>query len=115
MYSTPKYKANMVSSRTNTDETRARLSIQKTKFESIKSKQKNQRPKSIYEQVPWQSMRYSSLSEVSRTVENVIIDPQKVPIGPNQRLNININRQCKISAIGANDIILTVKEIFTLF
>ena len=49
MYSTPKYKANMVSSRTNTDETRARLSIQKTKFESIKSKQKNQRPKSIYE------------------------------------------------------------------
>lgn len=47
MYSTPKYKANMVNSKTSIDETKANPSIQKTKLESIRSRQKNQRPKSM--------------------------------------------------------------------
>jgi len=46
MYSTPKYKANIVKVSTNEDAIKDRLSIQKTKWESIISKQKNQRPKS---------------------------------------------------------------------
>ena len=46
MYSTPKYKANTVSVRTNDEDIKARLSIQNNKFESIKSKQKNHLPKS---------------------------------------------------------------------
>jgi hypothetical protein len=49
MYSTPKYKANMVSSSTSDEETRASESIQKTRWESIKSIQKNHLPKSTYE------------------------------------------------------------------
>ena len=47
IYSTPKYKANIVSVSTKDDDTKAKLSIQKTKWESTNSKQKNQRPKSI--------------------------------------------------------------------
>jgi len=47
MYSTPKYNANMVKVRTKEAETSAKLSTQKTKWESTKSKQKNQRPKSM--------------------------------------------------------------------
>jgi hypothetical protein len=47
MYSTPKYKANMVNVKTSDEAVNARLSIQKTKCESIRSRQKNQRPKSI--------------------------------------------------------------------
>jgi len=47
IYSTPKYNANMVKVRTKEAETSAKLSTQKTKWESTKSKQKNQRPKSI--------------------------------------------------------------------
>lgn len=39
MYSTPKYKANRVSTNTNSDAIRAKLSTQNTKCESIKSKQ----------------------------------------------------------------------------
>ena len=49
IYSTPKYKANIVKVKTNIDEINAKLSIQKTKCESIISKQKNHRPKSINE------------------------------------------------------------------
>jgi len=46
IYSTPKYKANIVNVKTNEAAVNAKLSIQKTKCESIISKQKNQRPKS---------------------------------------------------------------------
>ena len=46
MYSTPKYKANIVRVKTSIDEIKANVSIQNTKCESIKSRQKNQRPKS---------------------------------------------------------------------
>ena len=49
MYSTPKYKANIVSVNTKMEDTKARLSTQNTKCESIKSIQKNQRPKSTKE------------------------------------------------------------------
>jgi hypothetical protein len=52
IYSTPKYKANIVKSRTSEDAIKASESTQKTKWESIKSIQKNQRPKSIKEYVP---------------------------------------------------------------
>jgi len=47
MYSTPKYKASVVRVKTKAEHTKERVSTQKTKWESIKSKQKNQRPKSI--------------------------------------------------------------------
>ena len=47
MYSIPKYKANDVSVKTKIAHINAKVSIQKTKWESIRSKQKNQRPKSI--------------------------------------------------------------------
>jgi hypothetical protein len=47
MYSTPKYKANIVRVKTNEDETSASESIQNTRCESTISRQKNQRPKSI--------------------------------------------------------------------
>jgi len=46
MYSTPKYKANDVKVKTNAEQINERVSIQKIKCESIRSKQKNQRPKS---------------------------------------------------------------------
>ena len=49
MYSTPKYKANIVSVNTKIEDTRDKLSTQKTKWESTKSIQKNQRPKSMKE------------------------------------------------------------------
>jgi len=44
MYSTPKYKANIVRVSTRDDDINAKESTQKTKWESIKSRQKNQRP-----------------------------------------------------------------------
>ena len=47
MYSTPKYKASVVKVKTKAEQIKERVSIQKTKWESIKSKQKNHRPKSI--------------------------------------------------------------------
>lgn len=47
MYSTPKYKANIVNSNTRADETNASVSEQNTKCESIRSRQKNHLPKSI--------------------------------------------------------------------
>ena len=47
MYSTPKNKANIVKRRTKAAAVKAKLSIQNTKCESIMSKQKNHRPKSI--------------------------------------------------------------------
>ena len=46
MYSIPKYKANDVRVRTSAEAVKAKLSIQKTKWESTKSKQKNHLPKS---------------------------------------------------------------------
>ena len=46
MYSTPKYKAKDVKVKTNAEHNNERVSIQKTKCESIKSKQKNHLPKS---------------------------------------------------------------------
>jgi hypothetical protein len=47
IYSTPKQNAKEVNVSTKEVQTKAKLSIQKTKCESIKSKQKNHRPKSI--------------------------------------------------------------------
>lgn len=47
MYSTPKYKAKDVKMSTSIEEISDRLSTQKIKWESIRSKHKNQRPKSI--------------------------------------------------------------------
>lgn len=47
MYSTPKYKASIVSVSTKQEHVSANESTQNIKCESIKSKQKNQRPKSI--------------------------------------------------------------------
>ena len=47
MYSVPKYKAKEVNAKTSPEVTSARLSIQKTKCESIKSRQKNHLPKSM--------------------------------------------------------------------
>ena len=47
IYSTPKYKAKVVKVKTKEAHINDRVSIQKTKCESIKSRQKNQRPKSI--------------------------------------------------------------------
>lgn len=46
MYSTPKYNARTVKVNTKAAEISARVSTQKTKWESIKSRQKNHRPKS---------------------------------------------------------------------
>ena len=46
MYSTPKYKANIVKANTKEEEIRAKVSMQKTKCESTRSKQKNHLPKS---------------------------------------------------------------------
>jgi hypothetical protein len=46
MYSIPKYKANEVRVKTNAEAVNANESIQNTKCESIKSKQKNHLPKS---------------------------------------------------------------------
>ena len=46
IYSTPKYKANIVKVNTSEADTKAKLSTQKTRWESTKSKQKNHRPKS---------------------------------------------------------------------
>jgi hypothetical protein len=46
MYSTPKYKAKEVKVKTKAEHIKDRVSIQKIKCESIKSKQKNHLPKS---------------------------------------------------------------------
>lgn len=46
MYSIPKYNAKEVRVNTRAEAVKARESTQKTKWESIKSKQKNQRPRS---------------------------------------------------------------------
>lgn len=47
MYSTPKYKAKEVSVKTKAEHIKDKVSTQKTKCESIKSRQKNHLPKSI--------------------------------------------------------------------
>ena len=52
IYSTPKYNAKEVKSSTRLEETNANISKQNTRWESIRSKQKNQRPKSTNEYVP---------------------------------------------------------------
>jgi hypothetical protein len=46
MYSIPKYKAKLVKNKTSKEVINAKLSEQKIKCESIKSKQKNHLPKS---------------------------------------------------------------------
>ena len=61
----------MVNVRTKDAETRAKLSIQKTKWESTKSKQKNQRPKSTKKYVPVKSIKYNSFKDNIKTVEKV--------------------------------------------
>ena len=71
MYSTPKYKANMVKVRTKLDDIKAKESIQNTKCESIKSKQKNHRPKSTKKYVPVSKIKYNSFNESIKTVEKV--------------------------------------------
>lgn len=48
IYSTPKYKANIVNVSTKEEAINDKLSMQKTKCESIKSRQKNHLPKSTY-------------------------------------------------------------------
>ena len=65
----------MVNVKTSEEETKAKLSIQKTKCESTNSKQKNQRPKSIKLQLPLIRIIYSSFSDNKRTDENVKRDP----------------------------------------
>ena len=47
IYSTPKYNANIVKKSTKFAPISAKLSTQKTKWESMRSRQKNQRPKSM--------------------------------------------------------------------
>lgn len=71
IYSTPKYKANIVSVKTRLEAIRAKESIQKTKWESIRSKQKNQRPKSTKKYVPVRSIKYNSFKDNIKTVEKV--------------------------------------------
>ena len=57
MYSTPKYNAKAVSTITRTAQIRDKESKQKTKCESIKSKQKNHLPKSIKKQFPFSKIK----------------------------------------------------------
>ena len=47
IYSVPKYNANEVNTKTNAEATRAKLSIQNKRWESIRSRQENHRPKSM--------------------------------------------------------------------
>ena len=75
MYSTPKYNANIVSNKTRLDDTSASVSAQKTKCESIKSRQKNQRPKSMKKYVPLSKKKYSSFIDNNNTIEKVITEP----------------------------------------
>ena len=71
MYSTPKYKANIVNVKTKLEEIKARESTQNTKWESIRSRQKNHRPKSIKKYVPVNRTKYNSFRDKANTVENV--------------------------------------------
>ena len=104
MYSTPKCKANIVKKVTNIEAISARLSIQNTKCESIRSKQKNHRPKSTNEYTPVISKQYSSFIELIKTIDKDRIEAQNVPTGPNHLLNKNINKQWRIKKIGAKEI-----------
>jgi len=71
MYSIPKYKAREVSVKTKAEAINDKLSTQNTRWESMRSKQKNQRPKSIKKYSPYKSIKYSSfkvkMSEVRNT------------------------------------------------
>lgn len=75
MYSTPKYKANIVKVSTSIEATRARLSIQKTKWESTRSIQKNHLPKSTKEYVPLYNVTYNSFKDKNKTNEKDKIEP----------------------------------------
>ena len=77
--------------------------MQKTRWESIKSMQKNHLPKSTYVYAPWDKTEQSSFREVTRTKEKETTDPQKVPIGPNHLLKRNINKQCNIKKTGVKE------------
>ena len=75
IYSTPKYKANIVNNKTRHDAIIASISEQKTKWESIKSRQKNHLPKSIKKYVPFNRKKYNSLNDKSNTSEKLKIEP----------------------------------------
>ena len=83
----------MVSVKTKLEAINAKESIQKTKWESMRSRQKNQRPKSTKKYVPVKSIKYSSFKDSIKTVEKVNNEAQKVPTGPNQRLNRKMFKQ----------------------
>lgn len=57
IYSTPKYKANMVNIRTKADDNKAKTSTQNTRCMSTKSRQKNHLPKSTKKYVPVKSTK----------------------------------------------------------
>jgi uncharacterized protein involved in exopolysaccharide biosynthesis len=61
----------MVSVSTKLEEIKAKESMQNTKWESIKSKQKNQRPKSTKKYVPVSNIKYNSFKDKISTVEKV--------------------------------------------
>ena len=65
----------MVNVKTSADDIKAKLSIQNTKWESIKSIQKNHLPKSTYVEYPWIKIWYNSNKEINNTVEKVIKEP----------------------------------------
>ena len=65
----------MVNVKTSEEDTKAKLSIQKTKCESTNSRQKNQRPKSIKLQLPLTRIIYNSFNDKSSTDENVKREP----------------------------------------
>ena len=71
IYSTPKYNANIVKVNTKLEDINARESIQNTKWESIRSRQKNQRPKSTKKYVPVSRTKYNSFKDKISTVEKV--------------------------------------------
>ena len=75
IYSTPKYKAKVVSNKTKLEVIKANKSMQKTKWESSKSKQKNHLPKSTKVYVPVNIIKYSSFKDKNKTPKNTKIEP----------------------------------------
>jgi hypothetical protein len=61
----------MVNVKTKLDDIKANESTQKTKCESIKSRQKNHLPKSTKKYVPVNKIKYNSFNESIKTVEKV--------------------------------------------
>jgi hypothetical protein len=75
IYSTPKYRANMVKTNTRIEDIKASISIQKTRCMSTMSKQKNHLPKSTKKYVPVNKTKYNSLSVNTSTVVKVSMEP----------------------------------------